>query len=204
MLGLASSDMDTDHKLYEITVQIGSLTRLFNSFDPTPFRERDLDREAESFIVEWAQEAPHSAPILIAVELPKSEQDQEAAQMLADAVRYNFTGRSAQATRELHELLRIGRHAMLVGLPILALSLIAGQLIGYSSAAAGPARVIGESLLILGWVANWRPLEIFLYEWWPIVRRRTLYRRLAEAKVEIRWTEGDLTSDEENGRMRAA
>ncbi|UVC17917.1 hypothetical protein [Mesorhizobium onobrychidis] len=198
--------MDTDHKSsgYEITVRISSLTRLFNSLDPTPFRERDLDREAESFIVEWAQEAPQSAPILIAVELPKSEQDQEAAQMLADAVRYNFTDRSAQATRELHELLRIGRRAMLVGLPILALSLIAGQLIGSSSAAAAPARVIGESLLILGWVANWRPLEIFLYEWWPIVRRRTLYRRLAEAKVEIRWAEGDLASEKENGRMRAA
>ena len=198
--------MDPDHNSsgYEITVRISSLARLFNSLDPTPFRERDLDREAENFIVEWAQEAPQSAPIIIAVELPRSEQDKEAAQMLADAVCYNFTDRSAQATRELHELLRIGRRAMFVGLPILALSLIAGQLIGYSSAAAGPARVIGESLLILGWVANWRPLEIFLYEWWPIVRRRTLYRRLAEAKVEIRWAENDLASEEETGRMQAA
>lgn len=76
---------------------------------------------------------------------------------------------------------------MIVGLPILVLSLIAGQLMGYSQGATAPARVIGESLLILGWVANWRLLEIFLYDWWPIVRRRALYRRLAAARVEIRW-----------------
>jgi hypothetical protein len=26
--------------------------------------------------------------------------------------------------------------------------------------------VIEESLLIFGWVANWRPIEIFLSDWW--------------------------------------
>jgi hypothetical protein len=46
--------------------------------------------------------------------------------------------------------------------------------------------MVEESLLILGWVANWRPLEIFLYDWWPLTRRRDLYRRLAAAAVELR------------------
>ena len=47
-------------------------------------------------------------------------------------------------------------------------------------------RLAEESLLILGWVANWRPLEIFLYDWWPLTRRRDLYRRLSKAIVEPR------------------
>jgi hypothetical protein len=47
------------------------------------------------------------------------------------------------------------------------------------------AQVVEESLLIFGWVANWRPIEIFLYEWWPIVRRRNLYQRLSAAEVEL-------------------
>jgi hypothetical protein len=45
-------------------------------------------------------------------------------------------------------------------------------------------RLVDESFLILGWVANWRPLEIFLYDWWPLARRRDLYRRLSSASVE--------------------
>ena len=45
--------------------------------------------------------------------------------------------------------------------------------------------LIEESFLILGWVANWRPLEIFLYDWWPLARRRDLYSRLSVATVEL-------------------
>ncbi|HEX9126930.1 MAG TPA: hypothetical protein VF948_11040 [Methylomirabilota bacterium] len=33
------------------------------------------------------------------------------------------------------------------------------------------SEIVAEGLLIVGWVAMWRPLEIFLYEWWPIHRR---------------------------------
>ncbi len=46
--------------------------------------------------------------------------------------------------------------------------------------------LVEQSFLILGWVANWRPLEIFLYDWWPLARRRRLYRRLAAAAVELK------------------
>ncbi len=57
----------------------------------------------------------------------------------------------------------------------------------YFSLAPGPiGRVVEESLLIFGWVANWRPIEIFLYDWWPIVRRRNLYQRLSAAHVKLR------------------
>jgi hypothetical protein len=48
--------------------------------------------------------------------------------------------------------------------------------------------IVKESLIILGWVANWKPIEIFLYDWWPLARRRNLYRRLAAATVELRPT----------------
>ena len=44
----------------------------------------------------------------------------------------------------------------------------------------------GGKLDHFGWVANWKPIEIFLYDWWPLARRRDLYRRLAAARVEVR------------------
>jgi hypothetical protein len=48
--------------------------------------------------------------------------------------------------------------------------------------------IASESLVIFGWVAMWRPAETFLYDWLPITRRRRLFRRLAEAEVEVRST----------------
>ena len=39
-----------------LDVHVGELRQLFNSLDPAPFRERDLDPDAERFIVEWGRE----------------------------------------------------------------------------------------------------------------------------------------------------
>ena len=47
------------------------------------------------------------------------------------------------------------------------------------------AELLSESLMIGGWVAMWRPMEIFLYRWWPIVRHRRTYMRLAEMAVTV-------------------
>jgi len=31
----------------------------------------------------------------------------------------------------------------------------------------------------------WRPMQIFLYEWWPLVRRGRIYRNLSRAEVVL-------------------
>jgi hypothetical protein len=64
--------------------------------------------------------------------------------------------------------------------------LLSAHLVAGFLADAPFRKMVEESFLILGWVANWRPLEIFLYDWWPLARRRDLYRRLSAALVEKR------------------
>jgi hypothetical protein len=53
------------------------------------------------------------------------------------------------------------------------------------------SRFFEEGLIILGWVANWRPIQTFLYDWWPVARRRDLYRRLAKASVKLQTVSTD-------------
>ena len=48
------------------------------------------------------------------------------------------------------------------------------------------AQLFAEGIMIFGWVANWRPAEILLYEVWAARRRLDLYRRLADAEVELK------------------
>ena len=47
-------------------------------------------------------------------------------------------------------------------------------------------RILGEGLLIIGWVAMWGPLEVFLYGWWPISSTCRILERLANLDVEVR------------------
>jgi hypothetical protein len=46
--------------------------------------------------------------------------------------------------------------------------------------------IIRESLLIGGWVAMWRPMEILLYDWWPIRAEARLAGHHADPNHESR------------------
>lgn len=74
---------------------------------------------------------------------------------------------------------------MAIGLGVLALCIVAGRGAQTLMGDTYIGHFFAEGLIIVGWVANWRPIEIFLYEWWPISRRRRLFQRLAAAPVAL-------------------
>lgn len=168
-----------------IELQVEKVGQLFDTLDPTPFRERDLDREAEDYIVGWAREFPRKAAIRIVIHMPASEASSEQAQLLGQAVSGYFEHRADLLTNELKELLRVGRYSLCVGLAVLTGCVIGARLIARLSSSGEFTALLREGLIILGWVANWRPIEIILYDRWPIIRRRNLYRRLARAEMVI-------------------
>jgi hypothetical protein len=45
--------------------------------------------------------------------------------------------------------------------------------------------ILRETLAIGGWVSMWRPLEIFLYDWWPIREEARHSDRLAAMPVRL-------------------
>jgi hypothetical protein len=169
-----------------IEIRIESIAQLFHSLDPSPFHEKDLDKDAEEFIVSWARELPSDIPLKIVVHLPGKQLALPEAKNIGPAITRFFSYRAQMIGLELKELFRIGRRSLAIGAAVLVISIFASQSVAANLQPRPLGKVIEESLLIFAWVANWRPIEIFLYEWWPIARRRGLYRRLAAAKVELR------------------
>jgi hypothetical protein len=171
---------------HEVRLQLGELRQLFDSMDPAPFRERDLDPKAAEYIVDSAREASAGAPVALLVQLGREAGGEPAAALLRDAVREHF-GRCAEGKRrELRELFRTGRVSLAIGLGFLAGAIALAQFVGERIAHEGYAWMVSESLIIGGWVALWRPLEIFLYDWWPLRSQARLYDRLAAMQVSLR------------------
>lgn len=167
-----------------IALRLESVNELFDALDPAPLLERDLDVRAEEFIVASARELPGNAPLRLVVRVEGSAASPDEAMLLRSAIQHHFA-RSARAERQnLRELFRIGRISLLIGLAVLAAAFGAGELVT-SIGGNHLTRIVAESLVIGGWVAMWRPLEIFLYEWWPIRARARLYDRLSAVRVEI-------------------
>jgi hypothetical protein len=88
-----------------------------------------------------------------------------------------------RARGRLRELFRVGRLSLAIGLTVMAAAILAADLIAGLIPRARTASIISESLAIGGWVALWRPMEIYLYDWWPIRAEIRLYDRLATATV---------------------
>jgi hypothetical protein len=180
--------MPNEPKPTEIAVRVRTIGNLFNSFDPSPFREKDFDAEVEAFIVGWVRELPAGTPIVIVVYLPPEEAQKPEAKRIGEAFSYYFSYRARIAEQDLRELFRIGRRSLVIGLLVLIACLAASQLVAALLPHDVVARVLEESLIIVGWVANWRPIEIYLYDWLPIRRRIRLNRRIAAAPVQVRAT----------------
>ena len=49
----------------KIEIRLSRLPQLFNSLDPSPFHERDLDHDAEDYIVGSAEEASRQQPFAL-------------------------------------------------------------------------------------------------------------------------------------------
>jgi hypothetical protein len=166
-----------------IEVHVGDLNQLYHSLDPTPFRERDLDPKAVEFIVSWARDlGDRDYALVVHVDQPP-ESDQVT--VFQGSVKEFFHERAEETRRRLRQLFRVGHTALIIGLMVLAASIIAGDLIADMLRTTRFSGVAQESLLIGGWVAMWRPLELFLYDWWPIRAEARMFDRLSAMAVRV-------------------
>lgn len=166
-----------------IELKLNGLNQLFNSMDPSPFRERDLDDNAEEFIVSWASEHPRQHDLKLVVHLAEKPTEPPCPELaVSEAVAHYFDYRATMTLHELKRLFREGRAALIVGLLFLGICQLGASALAETSGWRAIAR---EGLLIVGWVAMWKPLDIALYRWWPLVSRRRLYHRLATMPVEV-------------------
>jgi hypothetical protein len=170
-----------------IEVHVGELKQLFDAIDPSPFRDRDLDPKAAEFIVGWAKDLPHDASLALVVDLDREAGVPDEAAVLRDAIHEFFRHRAEAYRQRLRELFRVGRTSLAIGLLALAGAIALGDFLATLMKGSRIGEILRESLTIGGWVSMWRPLEVFLYDWWPIRNEARLSDRLAAMPVRIRY-----------------
>jgi hypothetical protein len=183
---MTSNPRFQDHpKVHRIELNLKEISQLFNTMDPSPFHEKDLDHEAEEFIVNWAWDFPLVEPIVLVIHLGTVPREQESQPMIERAIRHYFAYKLERNRLELRHLMKDGLRSLLTGLTFLAACLTVSRLLVGEGAGTFPT-VARESLAIGGWVAMWRPMQIYLYDWWPLRRRERIFRKLSQMAVEVR------------------
>ncbi len=165
-----------------IEIRLREMRQLFHHLDPAPFREKDLDPSAETYIEDAVREIGPRQPCRLVVHLPDAELASADARTLPEALAHYFEYRAWRSQVELRRLLGRGVVSLVIGLAFMFACLTLRRWL----ATAGSTGVFAEGLLLIGWVALWRPVEIFLYDWWPIRRRQRRFEFIARMPVEIR------------------
>ncbi len=181
-----TNTLTSSHTPEAIELRIERIQQLFDTLDPFPFHEKALDAGAEEYIVSWARALAHDHPLRIVIHLPATQLNEDRQHEISSAMRSFFNYRASVTSGDLREMFRIGRRSLLIGFVVLVACLLIAETVPAGAQAGTFARIVQQSIVILGWVANWRPLEIFLYDWWPLRARRDLYLRLADAELELK------------------
>jgi hypothetical protein len=167
--------MDTIESLYKkdgdkilIEIKLTSFIQMFNSFDPAPFHEKELDTAAENYIVDAVKDFPKTTQFKIIVYLPENLVQTEQAKTIGPAIRNHF------------------QYLILAtDLLFLSVALVARQMVSHLSSPF-LAQLLADAFLIIGWVAMWEPITVLLYELWPIIQTKKIYERISTMEIEIR------------------
>ena len=84
--------MATENAEHLIEIRVDRLAQLFHTLDPFPFWEKDLDQEAEEYIVSWARELPDKRPIRIVVHVRDGDARAANSDELNDGISSLFRG----------------------------------------------------------------------------------------------------------------
>lgn len=166
-----------------IELNLRDISQLFNSMDPSPFYDKDLDNDAEEFIVSWAREYPPDAPLTLRIHLEQWP-EKDPAILIREAVHNFFAYKTKLNQLEYRNLMKLGRTSLFIGLLFLATCLILIKVF-LTNDAGSWTLIARESMTIAGWVAMWRPMEIYFYEWWPIKRKGRIYANLSRIPIEV-------------------
>jgi len=158
--------------------------QLFNSYDPAPFHEKELDTAAEHYIVDTIRDFPKKTAFRIIIYLPPDIASTERAQKIPQAIHNHFEYKMLVQDRKFRERFRHGRFTLLIGLSFLAIALFARQTISHINNLLY-AQIFADALLIIGWAVMWEPITVLLYELWPIIQQKNTYEKISTMDIGV-------------------
>ena len=175
----------TGPAMHDLQLELRSLRELF---DPPGFDPLAGDAEESSGIdrlLNQLRPLPR-APVRTRLLLPASERAPDLEERCRGALRAVLDKRIARNRNDARSLRQEGYATLWRGLLFLALCLLGSRLMEVIDFAPGfVERFIDEGLVIAGWVALWYPLDVLLYQRWPLARERRLYEHLRDMHLEF-------------------
>ena len=175
--------MDTDNNSFIIEVSLDNYKEIFDGWDPSPVKRRDLDPELIHFLDECASDIPLKYSLELCFYLPKEQYDEEKEKLARLGIENNFRFIIHFINKEMRQI-----SSKIVFYVIAAFAFLsAGYLSGEKVAENIVTTILMEGLSIGGWVFLWEAFSLFFFSRQEVRSRLKKYRRFQEAKVSFNY-----------------
>lgn len=171
---------DTDDT-YVIDISLDTYLELFNDWDRSPIRRKDLNHELFEYLEEAAYEIPNKYQTKITFGMPEAVKNEQKQENSITGLRNNFRNTIHFINRTLSTNNRKSILYALLGLIFIVLSTIFEQFLPETFFFT----VLAQGIFVGGWVLLWEAFSLFIFVSYEHRDRRKRYRRFLNSKIEF-------------------
>lgn len=173
-----------ENKKATIELVVFSFDQLFDKRDPNPFLKNDLDEDASDYIITSAEEIGVKKLGKLKIYVKNSAETHNP-RLIQKSIHKYFSYRLELNRRKIKKTLSTGYKSLAIGIVFLSFSVFLSRFIGDFDEKTLVNSFLKEGFLLLGWVSMWKPVNIFLYDWWPIMESQKVLSALSEVAIEF-------------------
>jgi len=158
---------------------------IYDDKDPSPLRMRDFKKEVEKYITDCIREIPHAKKLRVEFYFYEFSNEAMEKELLKKSYHDFFAFEIKIKRFELREKIKRGIKSLLIGSTFLFFCILISHLIKDHNDSIFKSFFL-EGLNVLGWVSLWNPVQVFLYEIWPIVKERKIMERALHVDVAFK------------------
>lgn len=177
--------IDQATNLYMIEIALNQYADIFNEWDSTPFKRRDLDPDLRLYLEESSDEIPFQYPIELYFTVPLGTRDKQIEKEAEDGIKNSFISKRYFLGKKMKQTNAQTFRFVLIGFVFLW---VARAFPGWRSE-ANLQSILLEGLAIGGWVFLWEAVSLFFFTNRDLYNRYRTYKRLQNAPVLFREVE---------------
>ena len=172
---------DKKNNAYRIEISLDKYEDIYNEWDPTPFKKRDIEEEFIKYVIDSSIDIPMKYNLDLYLYLPERMYDEKKEKNAKAAMKSYFSYLLDRNKRTLTNSVVRCLRSTFIGLVLLCVYFLSSV----DDSSNGLAKVLVEGISILGWVALWDVGEELLLNLITNYNKRRNLKRISKAKVEF-------------------
>jgi hypothetical protein len=169
----------------EFAIRLSSIDQLFWEFDARPVADRTLSEDARWYLLDEWERVRKGEPSYLTVYAPEADRADTDEDAVRSAIRTSLR-RASGPLRRIDPLSRQEKVAAIIGIVFLLACVMASTAMTQESNDV-LVEGLAQGILLVGWVALWRPAERFVVEVAPHMVNRRRFAEFADVDVRFVW-----------------